>query len=104
MNGGILTNLNGDIFFVNNTTATIDLTGASIVNEDTIAMTVQKRTKTDTAGLRKNFEKLTKELNAYIDAKKAENKKVAVWGASHQGFTAVSSTLYVYSLTSSPSR
>ena len=35
MNGGILTNLNGDIFFVNNTTATIDLTGASIVNEDT---------------------------------------------------------------------
>ena len=34
MNGGTLTNLNGDIFFVNNTTATIDLTGASIVNED----------------------------------------------------------------------
>ena len=32
MNG--LTNLNGDIFFVNNTTATIDLTGATIVNED----------------------------------------------------------------------
>ena len=31
MNGG---NLNGDIFFVNNTTATIDLTGATIVNED----------------------------------------------------------------------
>ena len=34
MNEGTLTNLNGDIFFVNNTTATIDLTGASIVNED----------------------------------------------------------------------
>ena len=34
MNGGTLTNLNGDIFFVNNTTATIDLTGAAIVNED----------------------------------------------------------------------
>ena len=34
MNGGTLTNLNGDIFFVNNTSATIDLTGASIVNED----------------------------------------------------------------------
>lgn len=34
MNGGTLTNLNGDIFFVNNTTATIDLTGATIVNED----------------------------------------------------------------------
>ena len=34
MNGGTLTNLNGDIFFVNNTIATIDLTGATIVNED----------------------------------------------------------------------
>ena len=34
MNGGTLTNLNGDIFFVNNTTASIDLTGAVIVNED----------------------------------------------------------------------
>ena len=34
MNGGTLTNLNGDVFFVNNTSATIDLTGAEIVNED----------------------------------------------------------------------
>ena len=34
MNGGTMTNLNGDVFFVNNTTATIDLTGATIVNED----------------------------------------------------------------------
>ena len=34
MNGGTLTNKNGDIFFVNNTVATIDLEGADIVNED----------------------------------------------------------------------
>ena len=34
MNGGTLTNLNGDVFFVNNTSATIDLDGATIVNED----------------------------------------------------------------------
>ena len=33
MNGGTLTNKNGDIFFVNNTVATIDLTDAEIVNE-----------------------------------------------------------------------
>ena len=32
MNGGSLTNTNGDIFFVNNTATTIDLTGAEIVN------------------------------------------------------------------------
>ena len=34
MNGGTLTNLNGDVFFVNNTSAAIDLTDAEIVNED----------------------------------------------------------------------
>ena len=34
MNGGTLTNKNGDIFFVNNTVAQIDLSGVSIANED----------------------------------------------------------------------
>lgn len=34
MLGGGLTNLNGDIFFVNNTRAVINLTGADIVNDD----------------------------------------------------------------------
>ena len=34
MNGGTLTNQNGDVFFINNTTAQIDLTNVSIVNAD----------------------------------------------------------------------
>ncbi len=34
MNGGTLTNENGDIFFVNNTVADINLSGANIVNTD----------------------------------------------------------------------
>ena len=34
MNGGTLTNANGDIFFVNNTTTDITLSGATIVNND----------------------------------------------------------------------
>ncbi|MBQ8924251.1 MAG: hypothetical protein IJ053_05595 [Lachnospiraceae bacterium] len=34
MNGGTLTNANGDIFFVNNTACTIDLTNATIINND----------------------------------------------------------------------
>lgn len=34
MNGGTLTNENGDIFFVNNTTTVIDLNNATIVNND----------------------------------------------------------------------
>lgn len=32
--GGSITNKNGDVFFVNNTVCTIDLTGVSIMNED----------------------------------------------------------------------
>jgi len=35
MTGGSLLNKNGDIFFVNNTTATIDLSNVIITNEDT---------------------------------------------------------------------
>ena len=35
MNGGTLTNANGDIFFVNNTATDINLTNANIVNNDT---------------------------------------------------------------------
>jgi len=35
MNGGSLTNKNGDVFFVNNTTTEISLSGATIVNNDT---------------------------------------------------------------------
>lgn len=34
MNGGSLTNANGDVFFVNNTVTDITLTGADIVNQD----------------------------------------------------------------------
>jgi hypothetical protein len=34
MDGGSLTNKNGDVFFVNNTVADINLTGAKITNED----------------------------------------------------------------------
>ena len=34
MDGGSLTNKNGDVFFVNNTVATINLTNAKITNED----------------------------------------------------------------------
>ena len=64
----------------------------SIINQDTVSMIVKKRSRVDVRGIRSNLEKLTGDLNAYIDAKTARGKKVAVWGASHQGFTAVSTT------------
>lgn len=62
------------------------------LNRDTHAMIVQKRRRVDVSGLRENRERLTAQMHAFLDQRAAQGKRVAVWGASHQGFTAVSST------------
>lgn len=62
------------------------------INRDTWAMIVQKRPIADVSGLQRNFDLLTKQMNDYVDVRASAGKKVAVWGASHQGFTAVSTT------------
>lgn len=63
-----------------------------IVNNDTVSMIVRKRSKVDVSGLVDNFDKLASGVRAYVDARVSEGKKIAVWGASHQGFTALSTT------------
>ena len=45
----------------------------------------------DTTCWEKSCENLKKELHEYVDSYTAKGKKVAVWGASHQGFTLISS-------------
>ncbi|MDO4866002.1 MAG: class I SAM-dependent methyltransferase [Clostridia bacterium] len=62
------------------------------LNRDTHAMIVQKRRKVDVAGLRNNFDLLSAQMQAFLDQRIGLGKKVAVWGASHQGFTAISTT------------
>lgn len=62
------------------------------INRDTWAMIVQKRPKVDVSGLKHNFALLSAQMNDYVDKRVKDNKKIAVWGASHQGFTAVSTT------------
>ena len=62
----------------------------SIVNKDTISVIVRKRTKTDVSGLKDNFNKLYLEINQFVDARISKGKKIAVWGASRQGFTTLS--------------
>lgn len=62
------------------------------INRDTWEMIVQKKQRVDVSGLVRNFDLLTKQMNEYVDSRLAQGKKVAVWGASHQGFTAVSTT------------
>lgn len=62
------------------------------INRDTLEMVVQKRIRIDVTGLKDNFGLLTEQMKDFVEKKAAENKSVAVWGASHQGFTAVSTT------------
>lgn len=62
------------------------------INRDTWSMIVQKRPVTDVSGLRNNFETLSKQMQNFVEEKSKNGKKIAVWGASHQGFTALSTT------------
>lgn len=62
------------------------------VNRDTIEMIVQKRIQTNVGGLIRNYDRLTNQMREYVNSRIRNGKKIAVWGASHQGFTAVSTT------------
>lgn len=61
------------------------------VNRDTHAITVRKRHLHDASVWQESFKILKKELLEHINSYRAKGKKVAVWGASHQGFTLLSS-------------
>ena len=63
------------------------------INRDTWAMIVRKRPRVNVDGLSRNFKLLTEQMQQFVWERKNAGKKVAVWGASHQGFTAVSTTL-----------
>jgi len=61
------------------------------VNRDTHAITVRKRHLHDTSVWQESFKALKNELIEHVNGYIAQGKKVAVWGASHQGFTLLSS-------------
>lgn len=75
-----------------------------MINRDTLSFIVKKVPKlkgdfisrdvrsVNVEDLQKNLEELNEEIDALIDRIKSENKKIAVWGASHQGFTLVATT------------
>lgn len=61
------------------------------VNRDTHSIFVKKRKKVDVSAWGANFISLKAELHNYADSYIAKGKKVAIWGASHQGFTLIPS-------------
>jgi len=63
-----------------------------IVNGDTWAAIVRKRRPTDIGQMKENFARLSTTLNRYVDSYCESGKKVAVWGASHQGLTAIATS------------
>lgn len=63
-----------------------------MVNRDTISMIVKKRQKLNAGRLQESFHVINKEVNEFIDHLTDEGKSIAIWGASHQGFTLAATT------------
>jgi len=62
-----------------------------IVNRDTWEAIVEKRKSEDVSALNLNMKRLKEEMSGIIDELEKQKKKIAIWGASHQGLTIMSS-------------
>lgn len=59
---------------------------------DTIEVIVQKKSAPNVKGLERNRGALKKDFAEFVNEKIQHGKKVAIWGASHQGFTIAATT------------
>lgn len=58
-----------------------------MINRDTLSMVVRKRQCINVEKIRSSYADIPAQINQYIDRIRKKGKKVAIWGASHQGFT-----------------
>ncbi len=63
-----------------------------VINRDTLSVIVRKRPQMDTENLLECYVNLKRERETYMKYLDAWDKKVAIWGASHQGFTLAATT------------
>ncbi|MCC8023962.1 MAG: class I SAM-dependent methyltransferase [Clostridium sp.] len=63
-----------------------------VINRDTLSVIVKKRPQMEAGNLLDCYVNLRREMETYMKYLEAWNKKVAVWGASHQGFTLAATT------------
>ena len=68
-----------------------EIVSCKTVNRDTHEIMVRKRKKVSVDSLTQNFNDLKQEFEEYLNAYISRGKKVAIWGASHQGFTIATS-------------
>ena len=58
-----------------------------VVNRDTLSIIVKKKNREKIDMIIDNYNTLPQEINDLIDIHQKNGKKIALWGASHQGFT-----------------
>lgn len=63
-----------------------------VINRDTLSVIVRKRPQMDTENLLECYVNLKREMETYMKYLDGWDKKVAIWGASHQGFTLAATT------------
>lgn len=63
-----------------------------VINRDTLSVIVKKRPQMDAVNLFDCYVGLRREMEIYMQYLEAYGKKVAIWGASHQGFTLAATT------------
>ena len=63
-----------------------------VINRDPLSVIVRKRPQMDTENLLECYVNLKREMESYMKYLDAWDKKVAIWGASHQGFTLAATT------------
>lgn len=63
-----------------------------VINRDTLSVIVRKRPQMDTENLLECYVNLKREMETYMKYLDAWDKKVAIWGAGHQGFTLAATT------------
>ncbi len=63
-----------------------------MVNRDTLSVIVKKREPIDISGLSDSYGRIRKQIEELMADIERRNKKLAVWGASHQGFTLAATT------------
>ena len=76
------------------------------VNRDTWEAIVEKKRLQDVSAMRENRQALKNQVDTLLETLKAQGKRLAIWGASHQGLTILSSmdlqTKVAYVIDSAP--
>ncbi len=61
-----------------------------MVNRDTLSIIVRKKSPVNVSRIKESYASIYKQVNEYIEGLKNNKKSIAIWGASHQGFTLAS--------------